>query len=278
MGKDAKPESADFLDSLLGPATSTLDPGEAARRGAKRVLPKRFWREVGVVRHLDGFALALDGKLARTPARHVLAVPVLTLAEALAQEWKALGSTIDPAKMPLTRLLYTALDAVASAPLPVAREIVKYAASDLLCYREVENVRLAARQSSHWDPPLAYLREALGAHFKLAQGVMFVEQEDAAVEAVRRAVSRVPAPFGLAALHVVTTLTGSAILALALAGGALSADEVWTAAHVDEDFQSEAWGKDAEAAERRAARRAEFDAAALVLATEKVGRASPIRT
>jgi chaperone required for assembly of F1-ATPase len=95
---------------------------------------------------------------------------------------------------------------------------------------------------------------------------MFVEQEQGAIEAVRRAVSHVSAPFGLAALHVVTTLTGSAILALALANGRLSPDEVWTAAHVDEDFQIEAWGEDEEARERRAARRVEFDAAALVLA------------
>ena len=269
MSKDATSERPDFLESLLGPAESALDPGEAARRGAKRMLPKRFWREVSVVPHLDRFALALDGKLARTPSRHLLAVPNLTLAEALAQEWRAIELTIDPAKMPLTRLVYAALDAVASAPLPVAQEIVKYAASDLICYREVENQRLAARQATHWDPPLAYMREAFGARFRLAQGVMFIEQEKAAIEAVRRAVSHVPAPFGLAALHVITTLTGSAILALALARGALSPDEVWAAAHVDEDFQIDAWGQDAEAVERRGARRAEFDAAALVLATER---------
>jgi chaperone required for assembly of F1-ATPase len=267
MSKGSRSESTDFLESLLGPSTGALDPGEAVRRGAKRVLPKRFWREVGVVPRLGGFALTLDGKLARTPARHVLAVPSLALAEALAAEWRAIDVSIDPARMPLTRLVYGALDAVASAPLPVAREIVKYAGSDLICYREPENQRLAARQAVHWDPPLAYMGEAFGVRLRLARGVMFIEQEGGAIEAVRRAVSHVPAPFGLAALHVVTTLTGSAILALALANGRLSPDEVWAAAHVDEDFQIEAWGEDVEAGERRAARRAEFDAAALVLAS-----------
>jgi chaperone required for assembly of F1-ATPase len=260
-------ERADFLESLLGPATSALDPREAARRGAKRSLPKRFWREVAIKPQLGTFALTLDGKLARTPSRHVLAVPNRALAEALAEEWRAIEVVVDPAKMPLTRLVYAALDAVAAAPLPVAGEIVKYAGSDLLCYREGKNERLAARQAAHWDPPLAYMREAFGARFTGAQGVIFVEQESGAIEAIRRAVSHVPAPFGLAGLHSVTTLTGSAILALTLADGRLSPDEVWTAAHVDEDFQIEAWGKDAEAAERRAARRAEFDAAALVLAS-----------
>jgi chaperone required for assembly of F1-ATPase len=146
---------------------------------------------------------------------------------------------------------------------------VKYAGSDLLCYRETTNERLALRQAVHWDPPLAYMREALGAHFTLTRGVVFVEQSKDAIEAVRRAVWRVPAPFGLAALHSATTLTGSAILALTLAAGRLSPDEVWAAAHVDEDFQIEAWGADAEAAERRAGRRAEFDAAARVLASSR---------
>ena len=266
MSNDSERESSDFLESLLGPVTNAHDPGEAARRGAKRVLAKRFWREVLIVPRPDGFALTLDGKLARTPARHGLAVPSLKLAEALAAEWRAIEVSIDPARMPLTRLAYAALDTVASAPLPVAREIVKYAGSDLLCYREAENQRLIARQAEHWDPPLADMAEAFGVRLRLARGVMFVEQEQGAIEAVRRAVSHVSAPFGLAALHVVTTLTGSAILALALANGRLSPDEVWTAAHVDEDFQIEAWGEDEEARERRAARRVEFDAAALVLA------------
>jgi chaperone required for assembly of F1-ATPase len=151
--------------------------------------------------------------------------------------------------------------------LPVVAEIAKYARSDLLCYREADNERLAARQAARWDPPLAYMREAYGARFTLARGVVFTEQPRDAIEAVGQAISLVQAPFGLAALHAVTTLTGSAILALTLAAGRLSPDEAWAAAHVDEDFQIEAWGEDAEASARRAARRAEFDAAALVLAT-----------
>ncbi len=116
-----KAKAGIFWKACSGRRGMRLDPGEAARRGAKRVLPKRFWREVAVAARLDGFALTLDGKLARTPARHVLAVPSLPLAEALAAEWRAIEVSIDPARMPLTRLVYAALDAVASAPLPVAR-------------------------------------------------------------------------------------------------------------------------------------------------------------
>jgi chaperone required for assembly of F1-ATPase len=256
---------ADFLESILGPAISHLDPMESARRGAKRVLPKRFWREVTVVEREGGFALALDGKIAKTPLRREFAVPDRLLAEAIAAEWRALDDEVDPGRMPLTRLVYAAIDAVALAPVPVAAEIVKYAGSDLLCYREAENERLAARQAKHWDPPLAHMREAYGARFVLAAGVVFVEQPAEALAAVERTVARWSEPLGLAALHSATTLTGSAILALELGAGRLSADEAWAAAHVDEDFQIEAWGQDEEAMQRRAARRAEFDAAALVL-------------
>jgi chaperone required for assembly of F1-ATPase len=254
-----------FFESLLGPATSHLDPMESARRGAKRVLPKRFWREVSVLERDGRFAVALDGKAARTPSRNELAVPSRPLADALAAEWRALGEEVDPGRMPLTRLVNAALDAVSLAPGPVAAEIVKYAGSDLLCYREASNGRLADRQAAHWDPPLAHLREAHGARFRLAAGVVFAAQPPEVLAVVERLVAQWDEPLGLAALHSATTLAGSAVLALALADGRISADEAWAAAHVDEDFQIEAWGQDQEAAERRAARRAEFDAAALVL-------------
>jgi chaperone required for assembly of F1-ATPase len=261
----------DFLDALLGPAEVSGDPMEAARRGARRVLPKRFWREVSVVEREGRFAIALDGKTARTPARNELRVPDRILCDAIAKEWRELGDEIDPSRMPLTRLVVAAIDAVAFVPSPVAAEIVKYAGSDLLCYREVTNERLAARQAIHWDPPLAYMRDALGARLELAAGVTFVEQPADAIAAIERAVASWPAPFGLAALHSATTLTGSAILALALGAGRLTADEAWAAAHVDEDFQIEAWGRDEEAMRRRAGQRAEFDAAALVLAVVRGG-------
>ncbi|SDR40501.1 Chaperone required for the assembly of the F1-ATPase [Rhizobiales bacterium GAS113] len=265
MAEDSR--ESDFLESLFGVGVDPLDPREASRRSARRALPKRFWREVAVVERGEGFAVALDGKIARTPSRHELAVPNRVLAEALAGEWRDLDTEINPSRMPLTRLVNTAIDAVAAHAEAVAADIVKYAESDLICYREALNERLAARQAAHWDQPLAYMREAYGARFTLAAGVIFTPQPEAAIAAVAVAVSQLPAPFGLAALHSVTTLTGSAILALALAAGRLSPDAAWAAAHVDEDFQIAAWGEDAEAQERRAARRVEFDAAAFLLST-----------
>lgn len=245
---------------------AVANPMEAARRGMRPALPKRFYKEA-VAGEQDGqFVLLLDGKLARTPARHPLAVPSRALAEEIAAEWNALGDTIDPGQMPLTRLVNVAIDRVASEADAVVAETAKYAGSDLLCYRAQAPAELAAAQGAAWDPVLAWVREALGARFMLAEGVMFVAQPEDSVAAVREEVGRYAAPFSLAALATATALTGSVLLALALARGRLSADEAWAAAHIDEDWNIEQWGEDAEAMRRRAARRAEFEAAARVLA------------
>jgi chaperone required for assembly of F1-ATPase len=256
----------DFLERFLGSKAATPNPVEAARRATKRVLPKRFWRSVTVLERAGGFfGIALDGKPTKTPRGNALAVPSRLLAEALVAEWAGLGEEFDPGRMPLTRLLHRAIDDVAQNPGRVAAEIVKYAGSDLLCYRDADNARLGAREAAHWDAPLAWAHEALGARFDLAAGVKFIEQPKETLAAVARFLAKASIPFGLAALHSATTLTGSAILALALSRGRLSPEEAWAAAHVDEDFQIEAWGADQEAMARRAAQRTEFDAAALVL-------------
>jgi chaperone required for assembly of F1-ATPase len=165
--------------------------------------------------------------------------------------------------MPLTRLANTILDGVEAAPQPVADEIAKYLGSDLLCYRADTPDGLVRRQAEHWDPVLLWAREALGARFVLAEGVMFVTQPEHAVTAAR---AHIPAdPWRLGAVNVITTLTGSALLALAVARGTLDVDAAWAAAHVDEDWNMAQWGRDEIALARRAARFAEMRAAATVL-------------
>jgi len=151
----------------------------------------------------------------------------------------------------------------------VEAEIVKYAASDLICYRAGAPEGLAAAQSSAWDPLVAFAREKLGAKLALAEGVMFIEQPQEALDAFARAVrdyvgEGAGAPLRLAALHVMTTLSGSAVLALAAARHEIDAGKAWEAANVDEDWQMRAWGEDAEAIARRSARFREFEAAATV--------------
>jgi chaperone required for assembly of F1-ATPase len=145
----------------------------------------------------------------------------------------------------------------------VADELAKYFNSDLLFYRAGHPEGLVAREARHWDPVLFWAADELGAHFILAEGIVHVRQPDEAVAAARAALPG--DPWSIAALHVVTTLTGSALLALALWRGLLDADAVWAAAHVDEDWNAEQWGTDKEAAERRAARSVDFHAAARIL-------------
>jgi chaperone required for assembly of F1-ATPase len=240
------------------------DPIEATRRSMRTALPRRFYETATTAAEADGYAVRLDDKPVRTPARRVLAAPTLALAEAIAAEWQAQRDVIDPAKMPLTRLANAIIDGVADTPQPVADEIAKYLASDLVFYRTDSPQGLVEQQARHWDPILDWARQALGADFKLDEGVVYVAQPQAALAAARAAIPG--QPWRLGAVHSITTLTGSALIALAMAGGALSADAAWQAAHVDEDWNMTQWGRDEMAMARRNFRFAEFQAAATVLA------------
>jgi len=238
-------------------------PIEAARRGARPGLQRRFYAKTAVAAAPEGYVLHLDGKPVRTPARRLLAAPVLELAQAIAAEWEAQRDVVNPAKMPLTRLANAIIDGIADARGPVAAEIGKYLGSDLLFYRASTPQELRDRQARQWDPTLTWASDELGAQFKLGEGVVHVAQPEAAL---KRAAAAIPEdPWRLGAVHVITTLTGSALLALAMERGRLDADTAWQAAHVDEDWNMEQWGKDEMALERRAFRFAEMQAAAAVL-------------
>lgn len=240
------------------------DPVEAVRRSTRTALRRRLYDKATTAALADGYAVRLDDKPIRTPARRLLAAPTLALAEAIAAEWQAQKDIIDPAKMPLTRLANAIVDGVADAPQPVATEIAKYLGSDLLLYRAGAPPGLVERQAQHWDPILDWARQALGADFNLGEGVVHVAQPEAVLAAARAAIPL--EPWRLGAVHSMTTLTGSALIALAMARGALSADAAWQAAHVDEDWNMAQWGRDELAMARREFRFAEFQAAATVLA------------
>ena len=176
--------------------------------------------------------------------------PHVALADAIAAEWEDQQEVIDPARMPLTRLANTIIDGVAAAAPAVAAEIEQYLATDLLFYRADGPERLVERQRARWDPILAWARAAFGARFELVEGVIHIVQPAESLRAVAAAIPR--DPWRLGAVHAVTTLTGSALIALALAHGGIDVDAAWTAAHVDEDWNMELWGRDEIALERRA--------------------------
>ncbi len=253
----------DILTDVL--AHQPLDPQESARRGGRPSLRKRFYTKAHVGAAADGgFALLLDGKPVRTPAKRLLAAPAQALAEKIAGEWNAQTEAIDPSTMPLTRLANVVIDALVTAPQPVIDEVVKYLGSDLICYRAGTPASLIERQAQAWDPVLAWAHQTLGARFMQIEGVVYAEQPPAAVAAASAAIPT--EPWRLGAVASMTVLTGSALLALAVAHGAIDATTAWTAAHVDEDWQMGQWGHDEAALARRALRQTEMQAAADVLA------------
>jgi chaperone required for assembly of F1-ATPase len=252
----------DIFDEIF--AHQPLDPMEAARRGVRPQLRRRFYQHAAIGEGTKSHPILLDGRPVRTPARNSLAAPSRALAQSIAAEWEAQREHVDPARMPHTRLANTIIDGVAAAPGDVANDIERYLGSDLLLYRAEQPEGLVRQQTLHWDPVLAWARDVLGARFVCSAGVVFAPQPEQALAAARVAI---PAdPWRLGAVHAITTLTGSALLALAMRHGQLSPQDAWVAAHVDEDWQMERWGKDELALERRAFRFTEMQAAATVLA------------
>lgn len=241
------------------------------RDASRQALPKRFYKSVTVEARDGAFVILLDGKAMRTPKQAALVLPTLAGADLVAAEWTLQGDTIDPASMPATRLVNSALDGVSRDVRATAAEVVRYAGSDLVCYRASDPPALVAAQSDAWDPVLAWARETIGARFITTEGIIFADQPPAAIAAVQVAVDRIEASphavLRIAAVSVLTTLTGSALIALAVDAQSLTPDSAWDAAHVDEDEQMRIWGFDAEALRRRAKRRDEFNAACGLLAS-----------
>jgi chaperone required for assembly of F1-ATPase len=240
------------------------DPVRTSQRLARPELPARFYEKATAERVDDAYALLLDGKVVKTPARKPMAVAERAVAEALAAEWEAQGKRIDPATMPMTRIVNAAIDRVGGAAPEVRAEIVKYAGSDLICYRAETPQSLIERQAEAWDPLVAWARAELGAPLMLAAGIIHVAQPEIALIAIARALERY-APLPLAAVSTVTALTGSAVIALALARGRLTPQEAWDAALVDEEWQMRLWGRDEAVMTARAFRWREMQAAALIL-------------
>lgn len=225
---------------------------------------KRFWKQVTVEPAEAGFALHLDGRAVRTPAKAPFRAPVLAVAEAAAEEWRAQDKEIRPETMPVTRAVNSAIDRVAPQIEEIRAIISAYGGSDLLCYRAAGPEALIERQAERWNPPLDWAAEAFGARLRLGEGVMHVAQPAAAVESLAAAVSRY-APLELTALHDLVAISGSLILGLAVAEGTMTPEDAWAASRVDEDWQIELWGEDAEATAAAENKRAAFLTAARLL-------------
>lgn len=226
---------------------------------------KRFYKQATVGEYEGAFAVLLDGRPIRTPNRRLLHLPSQPLAAALAEEWQDQPEEIIPASMPLTQLASTALDRVAPQIGTVAAEVAKFAETDLLCYRADAPISLVQAQSDAWLPLLDWMKEAFDARLIVTTGIQPIPQPSDAIAQIQNAVARLDA-FPLAAVSSATAVSGSVVIALALAHGRISGDEAANAAHIDEMHQMERWGRDAEAEECLATARAELCAAERFLA------------
>ena len=219
----------------------------------------RFYTDVSVVSQGQGFTVLLDGKPIRTPAGAELVLPTRALAEGIAEEWRTQGEKVRPETMILTKLANTAIDRIAVHRRTVIAQIVSYARSDVLCYRADRPDALVALQRRTWDPILDWARERYGAILICGAGIGFVEQQQESLDALERVLDDYDS-FGLSGLQAAAGLLGSAVIALALAEGKLSAQEAFAAAELDENYQADQWGRDFEAEKRRANNLAELTA------------------
>ncbi len=229
-------------------------PGRDAPR-----LPKRFYKVAAALPQDGGYAIQLDGKTVKTPSRQALVVPAEKLAAAIVAEWAAQGDTINPRRMWHTKLANTALDLVLPRRDAVINDIVTFAQSDLVCYRAEGPQVLIARQVKSWDRLLDWLLQTTGARLNVTTGIVHVAQDAEALDALRKAVETFDA-FGLTGLHNAVTLTGSAVIGLALLKGHIDAAAAFEAAHLDEFWQMELCGEDEEEAARLALRKSELEA------------------
>ena len=221
---------------------------------------KRFYKQASAVPGAGGVAIELDGRPVKTPARAALIVPTEELAEAIADEWNGQGEEIDPRTMKLTGLANAAIDRVSPDPAAFAAGLAAYGESDLLCYRADTPQPLVQRQAETWDPLLGWARSRYAAEFEVATGIIHRPQPPQTIERLAAAVTSRD-PFRLAALSPLVTISGSLVVALALAEGEIGLDQAWAAASLDEAWQAEKWGEDALAAAALAARREDFAAA-----------------
>jgi chaperone required for assembly of F1-ATPase len=219
---------------------------------------RRPYASVSVIGEYPHFSVLLDGRPIKTPLKKSFELPTRLLAEAVAAEWEAQAQKIDPRTMLLTKLANTSIDRVAPHRARIIAEIVQFASSDVVCYRAEAPEHLIERQALHWDSVLRWATDYLGASLAVTRGIVHIPQPEAGLEAVRRHLAQ-QSDWALTAIHNITTMLGSALLAAMIADRKITADAAWAAAHVDEDWQIEQWGADEEASARRAARRREFD-------------------
>lgn len=236
------------------------DPMRVASLSARSQLRKRFYKQATVFSDVSNINIHLDGKSIKTPGGEVLSLPNIHVGELVVDEWNQQEEKIDPQTMPVTRLINTSIDGVSKDMQPVKDDIIQFAGSDLLCYRADSPEGLVTNQRKYWEPLIEWAGSSLGATFSVQTGIMHVSQSNECIVAFGEHVNLIDEPAMLTALHSLTAISGSAIIALAIFKNEIDIVYGWNAAHVDEDWQISQWGDDSDAQAFRAARKVEFEA------------------
>lgn len=253
------------MREFLEDALAHRDDGYGrAQKHLERQLPRRFYKDVAVAHSDEGYFVTLDGKQTRTPSKALVAVASEALAHKMREEWDAQGEEIDPDLMPHVKLVNSAIEGGEAARAALIDEVIKFCANDLLLYRADSPRELVARQEEVWDAVLVALARHFSISFQPTVGIVHKEQSPETLARLKVALSDIDF-VSATALVSITGITGSGLLAIALREQLHDAEAVWTAAHVDEDYQIANWGEDFEASERRKRRRIEFDAAVNVI-------------
>ena len=235
---------------------------------------KRFYKTVavepaaGALNHA-GFNVTLDGREIKTPAKAKMTLPRSALADALAEEWQAQGEEVEIHAMPLTGLVWTAIDLVRPHREQIVDQMAAYAAHDLVCYRAEAPAELLAVQQDLWRPLLDWAARTYDAQLTVTSGIVSVQQPPESLAGLRGAAAAKD-DFVLSALRTAAAAAGSLVIGLALVDGRIDAEAAFAAAELDETYQIERWGEDPEAVRRRAAVKADLEAAARLIALLRI--------
>jgi chaperone required for assembly of F1-ATPase len=224
----------------------------------KPSLKKRFWKEAAVVQTEDGYNVTLDGHPVRTPSKSALVIRYRSIADQIAAEWMAQEEEVDPTTMPATRMVNSVIDKVSINADAIVEMLSEYAGTDLLCYRATTAQSLIDEQARLWDPLLQWSADVLNAPMNVTSGVMFTTQDEASIQVYSLKLKNLN-HYQLAGVHDLITISGSAVIAVALISNHISMEQAWAAATVDEAWQEKQWGADDEAQETLKKKRADFD-------------------
>lgn len=218
---------------------------------------KRFWNEVGIAEVDGGWQVTLDGRGIKTQGKRPQVVPSKALAELLAAEWAAQGEEIDPAGFPHRDMADYAIDMVATGEEDIVPKLLAFLETDTLCYRADPDEPLYKRQQEVWEPLVTQFESREGVAVERASGIIHRPQSEATLSAMRRKLERLDA-LELAALFALTSLSASLIIGLTALAEDADAEALWDTANLEEDWQIDLWGEDAEATARRARRLGDF--------------------